>query len=95
MKSNWTIEHLDTKNQIVYIVDLNGPTSVTNDVESVLQHVKINYGTRYRLVYKDSDGEWWEAKRIAGTHPSEWRVTFERWHGIEWDILRRPYERTN
>ena len=95
MKSNWTIEHLDTKNQIVYIEDLNGPTSVTNDVESVLQHIKINYGTRYRLVYKDTDGEWWEAKRMHGTHPAEWRMVFERWHGIEWDILRRPYERTN
>ncbi len=58
MKSNWTIDYLDTKNQIVYIEDLNGPTSVTNDVESVLQHVKINYGGRYRLVYKDSEDEW-------------------------------------
>ncbi len=41
---------------IIYLRDLDGPVSVTNDAEAVYAAVRANIGP-YRVVYEDSYGE--------------------------------------
>lgn len=44
---------------VLWIVDNNGPKSVTNDMENVLAELaKTNVLTNYRIMYKDSMGIW-------------------------------------
>jgi hypothetical protein len=44
---------------IIYLRDLDGPVSVTNDAEAVYAAVRANIGP-HRVVYEDSYGEWAE-----------------------------------
>jgi hypothetical protein len=41
----------------VFIVDLDGPLSVTNDAENVVDRLLHRYGNR-RIIYKDTSGRW-------------------------------------
>ena len=75
---------------IVFLEDLDGPISVTNDAENVLRKLKYQYGPFVRVVYTDTEGEWWEMYEGESTN---WMnkgmkvVQFKRWHGKVWDIL--------
>lgn len=44
---------------IIYLRDLDGPVSITNDAEAVYAAVRANIGP-LRVVYEDSYGEWAE-----------------------------------
>ena len=86
-KSSWNIVGLDRHNLIVYIEDEDGLISVTNDAENVRAVILSAYGYAYRVVYRDSQGEWWEIKdKYIGFGKI---IDFERWHGLAWDILKR------
>ena len=80
---------IEKKAGVLFIQDLNlGGRSVTNDAEQVLAWCREKHGKDIRVVYKDTDNEWWEM--IREDHPWEGHViSFERWHGLEWDILKR------
>jgi len=93
MRSTFHLVDRDTKNNIVYIeddCDSNGDPrymSVTNDAENVVTHFRSLYGNRVRIVYRDTDMEWWEicwTMYVDGTD-----VSFKRWHGLVWDKLSR------
>ena len=43
---------------VIFIEDLNGPMSVTNDAEAVVKDlINLGYGD-YHILYKDSMGQW-------------------------------------
>lgn len=92
MKSNLRcdFEWVNITDDIIFIRDANlGRMSVTNDAEEVYRWInKVVYPGR-RVVYQDSDGEWSEIMSVAGGRPTEWRIVYKPWHGLEWDILSR------
>jgi hypothetical protein len=97
VRSTWSMVEVDHKNSIVYIEDIcdkTGEMSITNDAENVWYHFQREGpgGVMFwRVVYKDTDGEWWEIVKIYGS-TANWfgqTVSFKRWHGLVWDILQR------
>ena len=82
-------EYVKATDDIIFIKDLNrGRMSVTNDADEVYRVInKIVFPGR-RVVYQDSDGEWFEI--VDG--PETWigmGVGFKKWHGEVWDILTK------
>ena len=91
MKAMVTQVDRDEKHNITFIEDISkhtGSMSVTNDAEGVVTWFRAIYGNRIRIVYKDTDNEWWEIKWSL-EHPSRTVVEFKPWYGLEWDILSR------
>ena len=70
--------------------DANGKPkmSVTNDAENVAAWFRKIYGPEVRVVYRDTDMEWWEIV-YEPTYFDGFKVSFKQWHGLEWDILSR------
>ena len=92
MKSMWVTCDRDLQHKIVFIEDMSNKTgsmSITNDAEDVLRYWHESLGRDWRVVYKDTDGEWWEIVPHQQTRLGSVLVRFERWHGLEWDILKR------
>ena len=90
MRARSGIIERDEKNNIVFLRDLSpyegGPT-ITNDAEGVVDYYRSVYGNRVRVVYLDTDNEWWELVWTIGrTHTY---VAFKPWNGLAWDILQR------
>ena len=89
----WYLIRKDHAHNIIFIEDVNVGMSVTNDAENVYKYIDENYSheaptpMRWRVVYKDTEGEWWEMipheTRIGNMY-----MRFEKWHGIEWDTLK-------
>jgi len=69
--------------------DANGEPkmSVTNDAENVVTWFRSIYGNSIRIVYRDTNMEWWEIVWTLEHHGID--VSFKQWHGLEWDILSR------
>jgi hypothetical protein len=91
MKAMVTQVDRDVKNNIVFIEDLSnltGSISITNDAENVVTWFRELYGNRIRIVYKDTDNEWWEIVWTLERHHGT-TVDFKPWHGLVWDILKR------
>lgn len=86
---------LGTERGIVFIEDLDQGISVTNDAENVWRRAMTDTqpGTYPRLVYKDTQGEWWEMfptffdNHGIGKH-SDFVIEFKCWHGHVWDALK-------
>ena len=83
----------DDKNNIVFIEDManqTGGMTITNDAEAVVNYYRSLYGNDIRIVYLDTDAEWWELVWQAdGMWDSDFSVSFKPWHGLAWDILKR------
>lgn len=81
----------DAKNNIVFLEDLSNThvgMSITNDAEAVVDNARSIYGNSVRVVYKDSDGEWWELDWYMHD-PGRTDVRFKRWYGLVWDKLTK------
>lgn len=94
VKSTWAVVKTDRKNRIVFIEDIcdkTGQKSITNDAQNVLENLQDEYGNDWRVVYKDTDNEWWEIvpKRKKTGWPLITGVVFKTWNGLAWDILQR------
>lgn len=90
MKAMVTQVDRDVKNNIVFIEDLSnltGSVSITNDAENVVTWFREIYGNGIRIVYRDTDNEWWEL--VWELHISGIEVSFKQWHGLVWDVLSR------
>lgn len=88
-RSQFDLLEYNTEHQIVFIRDRNdGSMSVTNDAENVYDYIRHRYGA-VRVVYQDSMGQWDEIIQVAGNYPAEWRIAFQPWNGLAWDILKR------
>jgi hypothetical protein len=81
----------DTINNIAFLEDISNHTggmTITNDAENVVDYCRSLYGNQVRVVYKDTDNEWWEIKWSLELDEGT-VVSFERWNGLAWDILKR------
>jgi len=92
-KSDFVIEKVE--HGIAFVIDLNtGSKSVTNDIENVFPYV-ISRNNCHRMVYRDSEGEWFEAilnfQSVNGIIYDTPLYSFEPWHGIVHDLLKRDY----
>lgn len=91
MKAMVTHVDYDKENNITFLEDLSNTTgsmTITNDAENVVDWCRSIYGNRIRIVYKDTENEWWEIKWTLERHHGT-TVDFKQWHGLEWDILSR------
>lgn len=89
VKSAWAIVETDYKNRISFIEDIanqTGGMTITNDAENVLLYFYNSFGLNWRVVYKDTDNEWWEIVPSPLSFPN---IHFKPWHGLVWDILQR------
>lgn len=92
MRSHWTVWNRDLDRKIIFLVDdfeKNRGQTITNDAENVLKFWKQHLGNDYRVVYKDTDEDWWEIREAAGDYAGEWRIVFEHWDGLVWDVLKK------
>jgi hypothetical protein len=102
MRARCRIVERNVQDNIVFLQDLSGQygsRTITNDAEAVVSYYCSIYGNRLRIVYLDTDGEWWEI--VWGDHnlsetsvwwnntPSSVSVEFKSWSGLAWDILSR------
>ena len=92
VRSRFNTVDRDKENNIVFIEDdfdiHGGLKTVTNDAENVVDYFRSLYGNRIRIVYRDTDMEWWEIVWSL-EHPSRTDVSFKRWHGMVWDKLTK------
>lgn len=92
-RATWHEHSRDTDRKIIFIVDdcWGNYLSITNDAEEVLRYHKVTLGLEWRVVYQDTEGEWWEivGQRMRPDSPYINRVEFKPWHGLAWDILQR------
>jgi hypothetical protein len=88
---------MDYEHNIIFIEDIanhTGGTTITNDAEAVFKHIDENYShaapspSYWRVVYKDTDGEWWEIVPGRQSRLGTFHVGFEKWHGHTWDALK-------
>jgi hypothetical protein len=95
MRAQFAMVHRDYRRNIIFIEDIanhTGGCTITNDAEAVFNHLDTHYSHDaptpgyWRVVYKDTEGEWWEIKKSYGTDFES--VVFEKWHGHEWDALK-------
>ena len=103
MKARCSIVERDDKNNIVFLKDLAnqyGGITITNDAEAVVDYYRSIYGNRVRVVYLDTDEEWWELDWVmhsalpdqidwAMYNPTRVDVAFKPWNGTVWDKLSR------
>lgn len=92
MKATVSLVEYDSKNNIVFLEDISnmtGAMSITNDAENVVIWYRAVYGNSVRIVYKDTEQEWWEIVWTIERHQIRPAVFFKPWHSIEWDILSR------
>lgn len=90
MKAMVTLVDRDVKNNIVFLEDLSnitGSITITNDAENVVTFCREIYGNRVRIVYKDTQQEWWEIVTVESK--TSVYVRFDRWNGLAWDLLKR------
>ena len=62
-RADYIIDHVTEEK--VFIIDENGPVSVTNDAEAVVQFEASRYPGR-RIIYKDSMEQWDELAHENG-----------------------------
>ncbi len=93
MRSSFITRDHDYENNIVFLEDCSnhaGGTSITNDAEAVVNHCRSIFGNSVRVVYKDTNEEWWELVWQAdGMWKSDFSVSFKPWHGLVWDKLTK------
>ncbi len=89
IKTRAQFKVVNMQDNVVFLENTNsGAMSITNDAENVIQYIRSLYGTNSRVVYKDTDGEWWEI--TFGTAADIFDgLKFKKWYGLAWDILHR------
>jgi hypothetical protein len=88
MRAKVAITNRDIDNDIVYLKDLSpqlGGRSVTNDAEHVVDYCRALYGNRVRVVYLDTNSEWWEIVWSIDYRGTD--VSFKQWNGLAWALL--------
>ena len=90
MRASFRVGDRDAKNNIIYLEDYanqTGGMTITNDAEAVVDYYRSLYGNGVRIVYLDTDKEWWEIVWSIGQYDTD--ISFKQWHGLAWDILKR------
>ena len=91
VQSRFNVVDRNREHNILFIEDnfdgQVGLKTVTNDAENVVTYFRALYGNGIRIVYRDTDMQWWEivwTLDLNGTH-----VSFKPWAGLAWDLLQR------
>ena len=93
MRAQFAMVKKDYKHNIIFIEDIanhTGGTTITNDAEAVFKYLDQTEShdaptpAFWRVVYKDTDNEWWEIKPNSAMD----LMQFEKWHGYNWDALK-------
>jgi hypothetical protein len=95
-RSAWNVIEVDADRKIMFIQDtcnVTGLMSITNDAEAVLESFRQTIGPEWRVVYQDTDSEWWEMVRV--TTRTMWYIDFRPWHGVVWDELTSTRPKTS
>lgn len=89
----WPVVDYSKEHNIIWIeddCDANGAAkrSITNDAENVVAHFRGIYGNNIRVVYRDTEMEWWEI--VWSLNGDTWKINidFRPWNGMVWDILQ-------
>lgn len=98
MRAQFALVEKDYKHNIIFIEDIanhTGGTTITNDAEAVFKHIDEMHSYDgptpffWRIVYKDTNNEWWEMIPTYNEIGDTDRVMiFEKWHSHEWDALK-------
>lgn len=97
MRAQFAMVKRDYKHNIIFIEDIantTGGCTITNDAEAVFDHLNVHYSHDaptpgyWRVVYKDTEGEWWELIQLWSSTSDATCIKFEKWHGYEWDALK-------
>lgn len=98
MRAQFALVEKDYKHNIIFIEDIanhTGGCTITNDAEAVFKYIDETYShasptpSFWRVVYKDTDGEWWEMIPIDTSQRRPYDIRFEKWDGLVWDILKK------
>lgn len=91
MRARCRVVERNDQDNIVFLKDLSpqfGGRSITNDAEGVVDYYRSIYGNGVRIVYLDTDSEWWEIVWTLERHRGT-LVDFKPWHGLVWDKLTK------
>ena len=91
MKAMFVVVEWDAEHNIVFLEDIanqTGGTTITNDAENVVLYCLGIYGRDVKVVYRDTDQEWWMID-WAMHDPSRVDVRFQPWHGRVWYELSK------
>ena len=97
MRAQFAMVEMDYKHNIIFIEDIanhTGGITITNDAEAVYRHIDLTYSHAsptpfyWRVVYKDTNNEWWEMKKVVGWGDGDAYMKFDKWHGHTWDKLK-------
>jgi hypothetical protein len=92
MRAQFAMVEKDYKHNIIFIEDIanhTGGCTITNDAEAVFKHIDLMHSHDsptpfyWRVVYKDTNNEWWEIKKTDDDF-----MLFDKWHSHEWDALK-------
>lgn len=64
-RSRYVVDAVDAVKRVIFIVDEDGPLSVTNDAEGVVAELHEAL-PGFRVVYRDTEGDWDELVHDAG-----------------------------
>jgi hypothetical protein len=68
-RASFHVTQVDATFKVVWLVDHDGAVSITNDAENVVRDVNRSH-PGYRIIYRDTDGNWDELKHTAGEFQS-------------------------
>ena len=91
VQSRFNVVDHNREHNILFIEDnfdgQVGLKTVTNDAENVVTYFRSIYSNSIRIVYRDTDMQWWEI--VWELHVDGTRVSFKPWAGLAWDLLSR------
>ena len=87
MRAQFAMLYRDYTHNIIFIEDIanhTGGCTIINDAEAVFEYIDKTYSHAaptpafWRVVYKDTDNEWWEM--IPYDNDGSMYMRFEKWH---------------
>jgi hypothetical protein len=90
MKAQFGVAGRDHERNIVFLEDIanhTGGMTITNDAEAVFDHWAHISGWHVRVVYRDTDNQWWEIVKTTSWMGES--IGFRPWYGEVWDRLQR------
>jgi hypothetical protein len=97
MQAQFAMIEKDHKHNIIFIEDIanhTGGITITNDAEAVHKYIDYMHShdaptpSFWRIVYKDTNNEWWEMIPRRQSRLGTVHISFEKWHSHEWDALK-------
>lgn len=85
--AKWEVVNRKPGITLIRDLDIPGYPTITNDAEWVYDQMSTPF--HRRVIYQDTDQEWWEILLVTDDYGGKWRIAFKPWHGEVWDALSR------